>query len=85
MRSSILFLLAALSTAVVAVPTTAQTIRQTAQCTDENNICGRSKCPLARPSLHLATETGSVLSKVYENRAYAFDQKNDTDHAIADY
>jgi tetratricopeptide (TPR) repeat protein len=86
MRSSILFVLAALSTGAVAVPAAAQTIQeQAARCTDENNTSIDDRMATCTAVIASGQVTGSDLSKVYESRAFAFDFKNDTDHAIADY
>jgi len=78
--------LAALSTGAVAVPAAAQTIQeQAARCTDENNTSIDDIMASCTAVIASGQVTGSDLSKVYESRAFAFDFKNDTDHAIADY
>jgi hypothetical protein len=86
MRSSILFLFAALSTGGVAVPAAAQTIQeQAARCTDENNRSADDVMATCTAVIASRQLTGSELSKAYEARAIAFNMKNDTDHAIDDY
>jgi tetratricopeptide (TPR) repeat protein len=86
MRSSILFLFAALSTGGVAVPAAAHTIQeQAARCTDENNRSADDVMATCTAVIASRQLTGSELSKAYEARAIAFNMKNDTDHAIDDY